>query len=178
MYEQVLEFWFREIEPKQWWAVDPEFDAQLRERFGPLLNQAARGELLTWRVTPQGRLGEIIVLDQFSRNIYRNTATAFLQDPMALALSQEGVTAGALNHLEQTERAFLLMPYMHSESAMVHGEAERLFKEWASEGSYAFELRHKAIIERFGRYPHRNKILGRVSTPEEEEFLKQPGSGF
>lgn len=178
MYEQVLAFWFREIEPKQWWAVDPEFDAQLRDRFLPLLAQAAQGELWTWRATPKGRLAEVIVLDQFSRNIYRNTSSAFLQDPMALALSQEAVTSGVLNHLDQMERAFLLMPYMHSESARVHGEAERLFKEWASEGSYEFELRHKAIINRFGRYPHRNKILGRVSTLEEEEFLKQPGSSF
>ncbi|MNN48655.1 hypothetical protein D3C81_1631480 [compost metagenome] len=97
---------------------------------------------------------------------------------MALALSQEAVTSGALDHLEPTERPFLLMPYMHSESAMVHVEAERLFKEWTPDGNYAFELRHKAIIDRFGRYPHRNQILGRASTPEEEEFLKQPGSGF
>jgi uncharacterized protein (DUF924 family) len=95
-----------------------------------------------------------------------------------LALSQEAVTAGALDHLDPTERAFLLMPYMHSESAAVHVEAEQLFQEWAPEGNYEFELRHKAIIDRFGRYPHRNKILGRASTPEEEEFLKQPGSGF
>jgi len=178
MYKEVLEFWFREIEPRQWWAVDPAFDAWLKDRFLPVLGQAARGELFTWRVTPKGRLAEVIVLDQFSRNIYRNTPGAFLQDPMALALSQEAVTAGALDHLDPTERAFLLMPYMHSESATVHGEAERLFKEWAPEGNYEFELRHKAIIDRFGRYPHRNKILGRASTPEEDEFLKQPGSGF
>jgi uncharacterized protein (DUF924 family) len=178
MYKEVLDFWFREIEPKQWWAVDPAFDAWLKDRFLPVLGQAARGELFTWRVTPKGRLAEVIVLDQFSRNIYRNTPGAFLQDPMALALSQEAVTAGALDHLDPTERAFLLMPYMHSESAAVHVEAEQLFKEWAPDGNYEFELRHKAIIDRFGRYPHRNKILGRASTPEEEEFLKQPGSGF
>ena len=178
MYNEVLEFWFREIEPKQWWAVDPVFDARLRDHFLPLLNQAARGELFTWRVTPKGRLAEVIVLDQFSRNIYRHTPKAFLQDPMALALSQEAVTSGALDHLEPMERPFLLMPYMHSESAVVHVEAERLFKEWTPDGNYAFELLHKAIIDRFGRYPHRNQILGRASTPEEEELLKQPGSGF
>jgi uncharacterized protein (DUF924 family) len=123
-------------------------------------------------------VAEIIVLDQFSRNIFRNTPRAFLLDPMALALSQEAVASGALEHLEPTERAFLLIPYMHSESVLVHAEAERLFRTWAPKGNYDFELRHKAIVDRFGRYPHRNKILGRVSTTEEEEFLLQPGSSF
>lgn len=178
MPKDVLKFWFKEIAPEQWWDVDPVFDAQLRDRFLPLLHQAARGELFRWRVRPQWRLAEIIVLDQFSRNIYRNTPGAFSQDPMALALSQEAVASGALGQLEPMERAFLLMPYMHSESAVVHVEAERLFKEWAPEGSYAFELHHKAIIDLFSRYPHRNRILGRNSTPEEEEFLKLPGSSF
>lgn len=178
MHEQVLKFWFREIEPRQWWAVDPALDAMLAGRFLSLLEQAARGELFAWRRTPGGRLAEIIVLDQFPRNIHRNTARAFSLDPMALALSQEAVTSGALHHLEPPARAFLLMPYMHSESAVVHVEAERLFREWAPEGNYTFELSHKAIIDRFGRYPHRNRILGRESTPEEVEFLKQPGSGF
>lgn len=178
MYEQILVFWFREIDPKQWWAVDPAFDELLRTRFLPLLNQAAKGELFQWRASPKGRLAEVIVLDQFSRNIFRNTPQAFSQDPMALALSQEAVASGVVNQLEPVERAFLLMPYMHSESPLIHVEAECLFKQWAPEGNYDFELRHKEIVDRFGRYPHRNKILGRVSTPEEEEFLKQPGSSF
>lgn len=178
MHKEVLKFWFNEIEPKQWWAVDPAFDARLKDRFLPLLDQAARGELFAWRATPKGRLAEVIVLDQFSRNIHRNTPAAFRQDPIALALSQEAVISGSLVHLAPAERAFLLMPYMHSESAMVHVEAKRLLKEWAPNDNYEFELRHKAIIDRFGRYPHRNKILGRISTPEEEEFLKQPGSSF
>jgi len=178
MYKQVLEFWFKETEPKQWWAVDPAFDARLSERFLPLLEMAAQGELFAWRVMAKGRLSELIVLDQFSRNIYRNTPKAFAQDPMALALAQEAVAAGALEQLAPNERAFLLMPYMHSESALIHVEAERLFKEWAPPGNYEFELRHKAIIDRFGRYPHRNRILGRSPTPEEEAFLKEPGSSF
>ena len=178
MYEDVLEFWFREIEPRQWWAADPTFDARLRDRFHRLLERAAGGELFTWRVSPKGRLAEVIVLDQFSRNIHRNTPAAFSQDPMALVLSQEAVASGALDHLDPIERAFLLMPYMHSESALIHVEAERHFKAWAPQDNYAFELRHKAIIDRFGRYPHRNSILQRVSTPEEEAFLKLPGSSF
>lgn len=178
MYREVLEFWFKEVEPKQWWAVDPAFDARLGERFLPLLEKAARGELLAWRVAAKGRLSEVIVLDQFSRNLYRNTPQAFAQDAMALALAQEAVAAGALEQLPPVERAFLLMPYMHSESALIHVEAERLFNEWAPPGNYEFELRHKAIIDRFGRYPHRNRILGRSSTSEEEAFLKEPGSSF
>lgn len=178
MHEEVLEFWFKQIEPKQWWAVDPAFDALLKERFLGLLEEASRAELSAWRETPRGRLAEIIVLDQFSRNIFRQTPGAFAQDPMALVLSQEAVSAGALPLLEPMERAFLLMPYMHSESARIHVDAERLFKTWAPANNHDFELRHKAIIDRFGRYPHRNHILGRTSTAEELTFLQQPGSSF
>lgn len=178
MHEQVLTFWFEEIDPKMWWAAEPALDDLLRARFLTTLKQAARGELFSWRVIPQGRLAEVIVLDQFSRNIYRNTARAFAQDPMALVLAQEAVSLGVLEQLRPEERAFLLMPYMHSESPRIHVEAERLFREWTAEESYRFELRHKEIVDRFGRYPHRNEILGRESSPEEIEFLKLPGSGF
>ncbi|MFM2004522.1 MAG: hypothetical protein RLZZ09_177 [Pseudomonadota bacterium] len=176
--EEVLKFWFKELEPKQWWVVDPVLDAKIADRFGALLCSAAQGELYPWRATPRGRLAEVIVLDQFSRNVHRNTPAAFSQDPVALALSQEAIAFGVLVHLDAVERSFLLMPLMHSESPAIHVEAERQFKEWALPTSYEFELRHKAIIDRFGRYPHRNAILGRESTPEEVEFLKQPGSGF
>lgn len=143
-----------------------------------MLQQAAQGELFDWRDTPHGRLAEIIVLDQFSRNVWRSTPQAFAQDGIALALSQEAVRAGALAALQPDERAFLLMPYMHSESAVIHAEAEALLREHAPANNYDFELKHKAIIDRFGRYPHRNAILGRESTPEEIDFLKQPGSSF
>lgn len=178
MPHAILHFWFQELSPAQWWAVDPAFDALLRERFGPLLLQAAQGELWAWRDTPQGRLAEIIVLDQFSRNIHRQTPGAFAQDPMALALSQEAVRAGALQALGEDERVFLLMPHMHSESAQVHAAAEPLFAQWTPARNLDFERRHKAIIDRFGRYPHRNAILGRASTPEETAFLLEPGSSF
>lgn len=177
MLNSVLTFWFEEITPKQWWAVDAEFDAAISQRFSSTLQQAIAGELASWRESAQGRLAEIIVLDQFSRNIYRNTPGAFAQDPLALALSQEAVRQGCLAELDETERAFMLMPYMHSESALIHQQAEPLFAEHAP-ANLDFEIRHKAIIDRFGRYPHRNKILGRESTSEEIEFLKQPGSSF
>ncbi len=177
MPHQILQFWFEEIQPQQWWKVDPAFDAQLQQRFGALWQQAAAGELAGWRSTPQGRLAEIIVLDQFSRNLGRNTPAAFAQDGMALVLAQEALAAHALPQLSEAQRPFLLMPYMHSESARIHQQAEALFKIWAP-ANYDFELRHKAIIDRFGRYPHRNQILGRSSSPEELAFLQQPGSSF
>jgi uncharacterized protein (DUF924 family) len=178
MYVEVLSFWFEETEPTSWWSVEPVFDELIRRRFLGVMEQAAAGELYPWRVAAAGRLAEIIVLDQFSRNVYRNTPRAFAQDPMALVLAQEAVAAGALQSLNAAQRSFLLLPYMHSESRRIHVEAEVLYKEFAPAANYEFELRHKAIIDRFGRYPHRNEILGRTSTPEEVEFLKQPGSRF
>jgi uncharacterized protein (DUF924 family) len=178
MHEEVLSFWFREIDPKLWWSSDPGFDELIGRRFLGLLQAAAAGELQEWRATARGRLAEIIVLDQFSRNVYRNSPRAFAQDPMALALAQEAVAAGALTSLEPMERSFLLLPYMHSESRKIHVVAEALYREFAPAGNYEFELKHKAIVDRFGRYPHRNQVLGRASTPEEVEFLQQPGSRF
>ena len=177
MLEELLKFWFKEINPDQWKTFDPAFDALLEARFLPLLQQASAGELFTWRDHPRGRLAEIIVLDQFSRNIYRGTPLAFAQDPMALALAQEVVSSGAISELNERERSFLLMPYMHSESRLIHVQAEALFKQYAPPRHEA-ELKHKVIIDRFGRYPHRNEILGRTSTDEEIEFLRLPGSGF
>ncbi len=178
MFEEILTFWFKEIEPAKWWTAEQAFDEQVRSRFTRRLQQAIAGELYTWRSTTKGRLAEVIVLDQFSRNIHRGTPAAFAQDPQALALAQEAVAYGALQTLDEIERTFLLMPFMHSESRVVHVEAELLFKQFAPKNNYEFELRHKAIVDRFGRYPHRNKILGRESSVEEAEFLKQPGSAF
>ncbi len=176
--EDVLYFWFSELSPGQWWSVDEALDAQIEQRFGKTLCRAAAGEFYSWRSSAAGRLAEIIVLDQFSRNIYRNTPRAFAQDGMALALAQEAVAQGCHLTLDPTRCSFMLMPYMHSESAAVHICAEALFREHAPGDNYQFELRHKHIIDRFGRYPHRNAILGRASTAAELEFLQQPGSSF
>lgn len=177
MLEEVHRFWFEEIDSDQWRRYEPSFDALLKKRFLSVLQQASAGELFAWRNQPRGRLAEIIILDQFSRNIYRGTPQAFAQDPMVLALAQEAVSAGVMNELNERERSFLLMPYMHSESQVIHVQAQALFKQYAP-ARYQAELKHKVIIDRFGRYPHRNEILGRVSTSEEVEFLKLPGSGF
>lgn len=178
MPQSVLQFWFHEIAPAQWWKVDAAFDQLIKERFSELHGRATRAELFEWRNEPRGRLAEIIVLDQFSRNMYRGNGLAFAADTMALALAQEAVASKADLTLSPDERVFLYMPYMHSESKVVHEVAERLFKESGPKGNYDFELRHKAIIDRFGRYPHRNAILGRQSTAEELAFLAEPGSSF
>jgi len=178
MQQSVLQFWFHEITPAQWWKVDPALDALIAERFGELHRQAVHAELFQWRSAPLGRLAEVIVLDQFSRNIHRNDRRAFEADALALGLAQEAVMAQADLALAQEERLFLYMPYMHSESRLIHEVAERLFREHAPSSNHEYELRHKAIIDRFGRYPHRNAVLGRESTAEESAFLQEPGSRF
>ena len=174
----VLQFWFDQLTDQQHFVKDAVLDAEINSRFGATLQAAARCELFAWRVTPLGRLAEIIVLDQFSRNIYRDTPLAFAQDALALALAQELVASGQDQLLTVKHRHFAYMPYMHSESALIHAQAVHLFAQPGLENALDFEQRHQAIIARFGRYPHRNAILHRVSTPEETAFLNEPGSSF
>lgn len=176
--DEVINFWFVESSLEQWFKKDPAFDGLVTERFKSLHSAAMECELHSWRDTSQGRLAEILILDQFSRNIYRGRKEAFAGDIIALALSQEALHAKARISMAAQKKAFLYMPFMHSESAAIHEIAAQLFGEPGLERNLAFELRHKAIIDRFGRYPHRNDILGRVSTEEEIEFLKMPGSSF
>lgn len=176
--QRVLDFWFKELTPKQWFAKSDELDNTIKERFSHTLEAAANGECWQWRKEAKGRLAEIIVLDQFSRNIYRDTPRAFAQDNIALVLAQEAVEQGVDKLLDSDEKAFLYMPYMHSESKLIHEQAMRLFDQPGLENNYDFEVKHKEIIDQFGRYPHRNAILSRESTPDEEAFLKQPGSSF
>lgn len=178
MFDQIIDFWFNEITPTQWWKKDQEFDRLIRARFIGVYNQAIKGELFQWRTQAEGRLAEIIILDQFSRNMFRDQAQAFSQDAAALILAQEAIACGADNELSAVQNSFLFMPFMHSESKVMHHIAETLYRQIGIENNLDFELRHKAIIDRFGRYPHRNSILGRQSTEEEIEFLKQPGSKF
>jgi uncharacterized protein (DUF924 family) len=176
--QAVLAFWFEALTPAQWFKKDHKIDRTIWEQFGALHALAAQCECYAWRQTPQGRLAEIIVLDQFSRNIYRDEARAFATDALALALAQEAVVAKADAELTSEQRAFLYMPFMHSESTAIHNTAMQLFNQPGLENNLAVEVRHKAIIDRFGRYPHRNIRLGRTSTDEEMAFLKQPGSSF
>ena len=174
----ILHFWFSELTPKQHFAKDAALDEAIRTRFGATLEAAARCELFGWRATPEGRLAEVLVLDQFSRNVWRDTPRAFAQDALALALAQELVACRGDRSLPLAQRSFAYMPYMHSESALVHTQAVALFTQLGMQDNLNFELRHKAIIDRFGRYPHRNAILGRRSSAEELAFLSEPGSSF
>ena len=174
----ILDFWFEELTPQQHFLKDAALDAHMRVRFGLVLEAATRCELYAWRTSPPGRLAEILVLDQFSRNIHRDTPRAFAQDPLALLLAQELVAGGHDQALAPQQRAFAYMPYMHSESPLIHAQAVQLFGQAGMENNLDFELRHQAIIARFGRYPHRNTALGRSSTEAEQAFLTEPGSGF
>ena len=178
MYREILRFWFEEIDPAKWWAKDESFDLSIRARFAEIHARATRCELFEWRAEARGRLAEIIVLDQFSRNMFRGSPLSFANDALALALAQEAIAARAEQALSPIERSFLYLPFMHSESLKIHEVAMELYRKNGIQGNLDFEIKHKQIIERFGRYPHRNAILGRQSTEEEIEFLKQPGSGF
>ncbi len=171
-YTQILQFWFTECTPKDWYKKNEAFDEDIRRRFLPVHTAIAAGETRSWQGSPQGRLAEIIVLDQFSRNMFRDTPRAFAYDALALGRAQKMVEAGEDIHLSQQERGFAYLPYMHSESSDIHIQGFALFEALGDEKALRYEKMHKEIIDQFGRFPHRNHILGRTSTPEEVEFLK------
>ena len=176
--QDILDFWFDPDHRSLWFAKSDEFDAKIRERFQTIHHQATQAELWSWRKTAEGRLAEIIVLDQFSRNLYRDQPQAFAHDSMALMLAQEAISLQLDAQLSPDHRSFLYMPFMHSESKLIHEFALKLFQRLGNEINLSFEKKHKLIIDRFGRYPHRNAILGRSSSAEELEFLTQPNSSF
>jgi uncharacterized protein (DUF924 family) len=168
--EDVLSFWFESHGPKDWFGGMASFDQVVVEGFLVTHGRAVANELVSWRTTPAGRLAELIVLDQFSRQIYRRQARAFASDGQALALAQELVLRGDDLKIEEARRRFAYMPYMHSESRVVQDESVRLFSAFDEEAQrYARD--HRALIVRFGRYPHRNATLGRESTAAEQEYL-------
>lgn len=197
--DEVLSFWLGgDADPAgdvsdetfaRYWRKDPSFDAELRERFGALAERAARGELDAWAATPRGRVALVILLDQLSRNLYRGEARSFAQDQRAAALAVAGLDAGEHRTLRPMQAYFLIMPLMHAEDLGLQERCVELFDELAQfvsepglrkrfEDGADFARRHRDIVARFGRFPHRNVTLSRASTPEELEFLKQPGSGF
>jgi uncharacterized protein (DUF924 family) len=196
--EQVLEFWFGacgadgaldRVKQKMWFSDGRRHDTDIRKRFGKLHRRAARGELdAQWAATPPGRIALIVVLDQFSRHVHRGTAAAFAQDPAAQQLAVTGVERGIDRELIPAQRAFFYLPFEHAEDVKLQRAGVRLFERLATEVAPAWRKEyagfadyaghHRDIVERFGRFPHRNRILGRASTPEEIEFLKQPGSSF
>lgn len=176
--ETILNFWFKELSSEDHFKKSDELDKRITAEFKEIHHKIALGETYMWRSSIQGRLAEIIVLDQFSRNMFRDTKEAFAYDNLALILAQEALLQEDFNQLSIEEKAFIYMPFMHSESVVIHEKAVELFSEPGLENNLDFEHRHFDIIKKFGRYPHRNEILGRVSTPEELQFLKEPNSSF
>ena len=174
----VLSFWYETCQPAQWFKKDSNFDQEVRDRFGTLIEQGLRGELDHWIENLEGCLALILVLDQFTRNVYRDTPRAFAGDTKALAISDLCRVRGYLDHPRPGWRHFMLLPMMHSEDLAVQKKSLPLFKEHTDESIYASAIRHHDVVELFGRYPHRNIILGRTSTKAELEFLKNPGSRF
>lgn len=175
--DDILSFWFVEHGEPDWFGGKPEFDAALTARFAETHAGVARGEAAWWRATPSGRLAEVIVLDQFSRQLHRKRPEAFASDAMALRLAQDAVAAGDDMRVEPRRRMFFYMPYMHSEDLAVHEEAIRLFTALGDAETLKFEIMHRDCIARFGRYPRRNAALGRISTPEEIEYINS-GDGM
>ncbi|MFL9597847.1 DUF924 family protein [Aeromonas veronii] len=194
----MIDFWFGDEaddvlratrQAPLWWGKSSEMDALLASRFGELAEAAAKGSLAHWADLPSGRLALILLLDQLPRNIHRGTPAAFAQDPLARDLCLKGLSIGADKSLSPLERVFFYLPLEHAESREQQARSVALFEALAAEqagtpaqatfaGFADFARRHQVIIERFGRFPHRNDILGRTSTPEEAAFLQQPGSGF
>ncbi len=176
--DEVLTFWFASETKPKWFAPDAEFDAQLRSRFGDWLAAAKNGELDRWAETAKGALALIVLLDQFSRNIHRGTPDAFAADAKALALAKTVLKNGLDGQFTDEERQFLYLPFMHSETLSDQEEGVALYERLGQANALDYMRQHRDIIARFGHFPHRNAILGRSSTAEEIEFLKQPGSSF
>lgn len=196
---RILDFWFGGLKDGEvpvrdrsriWWAKDLTIDEYIRQNFESDLIKAVEGDLQEWEKTPAGTLALVILLDQFSRNVYRDKPEAFSQDSTALEIAVRGIQKGYDKVLHPVMRLFFYMPFMHSEDIEMQNRSLELFRSLEKEfrsppelaemltGSRDYAEKHYAIVERFGRYPHRNRILGRKSTPEEEEFLKKPGSSF
>ena len=174
--EGVLQFWFDE-HPQAWFVKNEAFDAEIRERFLPLHEAAAAGRLAHWADEPRSCLALVLALDQFPRNLFRGEARAFATDPMARTAARVILARGWNDHMTQVEQLFAYLPFEHSESLADQNLSCELMKDFDEE-QRRYALRHREIIDRFGRFPHRNSILGRESTAAEIEFLKQPGSGF
>jgi uncharacterized protein (DUF924 family) len=177
-YHEVIKYWFEDIDQAYWFKKSETFDKELESKFSKLYLEVFKGEHSKWRRSPEGSLAEIIVLDQFSRNIFRDKPEAFQSDSMALTLSQVMIDKGFDVQLDKVKRGFVYLPFMHSESVKIHLEAIEIFKKLNNENMLQYEYKHYEIIKQFGRYPHRNITLGRKSTIEEIEFLKLEGSSF
>jgi uncharacterized protein (DUF924 family) len=195
--DDILNFWFGDASHSPakaadrmsiWFEADPAMDARIRTRFAAAVEAAARGKLAAWTAAPRPALALVLLLDQFPRNIWRGTARAFAHDGQALAIARQAVAAGFVRELAPIEQPFMTLPFQHSESLVAQHESVRLSREivamapaeWRTilETFAPFADRHLEIIERFGRFPHRNAVLGRVSTPDEEAWLAGGGETF
>jgi uncharacterized protein (DUF924 family) len=180
-YRPVIDFWFRELTPRQWFTDGgPALDELVRTRFGPLVEQARGGALAHWAESPLGRLALILVLDQFPRHVYRGHAEAYASDATAQALAHDGIRAGMDEALGLSERQFFYLPLMHAEDREVQGQSVERYTALrdAAQAILEFAIDHRDTVARFGRFPHRNETLGRDSTPEEQAFLESDENMF
>jgi uncharacterized protein (DUF924 family) len=176
--DEIVRFWFEALGPKDWYGAPQSVDAQITERFGETYERLKDGVPPAWRATPQGMLAAILVLDQFPRNMLRGSRQAFATDAQALALAKSAVAEGMDMRLPPRQRCFIYLPFQHSEDLADQERSVGLFMALGNPTNLDFAYRHEEIIARFGRFPHRNAIIGRESTEEEKAFLKQPGSSF
>jgi len=176
--QDVLDFWFGELTPQQHFGKDPIVDAAIRQRFASLRDELFATDAAGWQESPETMLAAIIVLDQFSRNLFRDSAEAYAADPLALDLALAAIANGYHADLEPQRRAFLYMPLMHCEDRGVQLFSIRCFSDPGLDFNLQFAKAHAEVIERFGRYPSRNAALGRVSTDAELAYLAQPGAGW
>ena len=176
--QEVLAFWFDEISREQWFKKDENFDAMLSNRAGVIVRKALNGQIDSWAETANGATALVVVLDQFTRNIFRDTPQAFSGDEMALVISLKSVNSNWFSELPNMHKHFLLMPMMHSEDILIQEKSLPLFEMHTNELTHEYAVKHRDIVAKFDRFPHRNAILGRPTTQEEYEFLKQPGSSF
>lgn len=180
LQKDVLDFWFEQIQPAQWFQVNPEFDAAIAARYEDAYDKAARGIFDDWRNDSDGCLALCILLDQFPRNMFRGTPRAFATDGKALVAAKFAVSKGFDQVLSPHKRRFLYLPFEHSENLNDQRKCVDLFEKMKKDDplGYDYALRHLKVIEQYGRFPHRNKILGRMNTPEEEDYLAEAGAGF
>lgn len=194
-WSDVLNYWFGDdpaiIHPekaKMWFSKNDQIDREIADTFGSLIEEALQDGLADWEIDPRPRLAKILLLDQFTRNVFRGTPKAFAGDPIALKLALHTIDLGEDQQLTPIERSFCYLPLEHSEDLKIQNQSVALFQKLKADGAsvdpttfnsnHIYAVKHQVIIAKFGRFPHRNGVLGRVSTPEEESFLNQPGSSF
>ncbi len=177
---EILDFWFKDTKPQQWFQTNEEFDTLIKERFFDVYDKAAMGILDDWRTDSDGALALCLLLDQFPRNMFRETPKAFTTDNKALVVAKYAISKGLDQVLSPEKKPFIYLPFEHSENLNDQRRAVELFEKIKDVRplQYEYAVKHLKVIEEYGRFPHRNRILGRENTPEEESYLAQPGAGF